>query len=417
MTSISQKTALALVSFVTLVSPTTHAQTSAALAPSDFSFYTERYDAAQKIWVQMNATEQQCFFDRARCECAGDSNNYTGSFKIAIVPSQLAATKIQMLLSANLVNTGGSARLYAGSTGVNCLDTGSAVPGSLSSYCLNLLDPSSWAAEIPGGMAVFETVRVWESPPIPVAWLFNSAQFPVCNSAGACNSANQCGTTAVAQNIYFWAQTSSSSNPDLDNLSFTVNLAGSVPYTPTNVLVEAENQALLVKWSWPAGMDPAADPSILGVQLFCQRGEQDQVYNTGTYGPAFASSAMLCPSVAPVSSAQLAFSDLDPKYLCSGLIPTSATSYQIKALQNGVYYGVGVAAVDKYGNIGPIATTDVMYGSPGLPDAGPEHSAVLAKDSGCALLGWHSERGALWSLLALGALPAGARRRRRRAPG
>jgi hypothetical protein len=120
---------------ITLTSPTASAQldagaidtgisdgaaTAPALSSADFAFSIERYDALAGAWVRLNPTEQAFFFDRARCECAEDTSNFTGSIKIAIEPSAAAVQKIQSLLAANPVGSG-TARLYAGGKAVNCL--------------------------------------------------------------------------------------------------------------------------------------------------------------------------------------------------------------------------------------------------------------------------------------------------------
>jgi hypothetical protein len=68
---------------------------------------------------------------------------------------------------------------------------------------------------------------------------------------------------------------------------------------------------------------------------------------------------------ATLPTSSVPFSNLDPNYLCSGLIPATTTSYRIAGLQNGIPYGVGVAAVDRYGNISAIS--DIAYA---LPNAG-----------------------------------------------
>jgi hypothetical protein len=389
------------------------AATAPALSSADFAFSIERYDTLAAAWVRLNPTEQAFFFDRARCECAADTSNFTGSIKIAIEPSAAAVQKIQSLLAANLAGSG-SARLYAGGNAVNCLLTSSTVAPA---YCLNLLDPSSYTASIPGGMAVFLTQRTWESPPIPVAWLFNAVQAPVCNSPQSCNQTSTCGNTVAAPTIYFWAQTSAAATPDRSDLSFTVDLVGQVLYGPADVTVEAANQALTVQWGWPTGINPAADPSFLGVQLFCQRGQDNQVFLSGTFAAAFTNSALTCPAVAPTPASPLAFANLDPNYLCSGLLPATATSYRIDGLQNGIFYGVGVAAVDKYGNL---SLADVVYQAPNasdtLPDGGAVDGGVRAGDNGgCALAGGHGPREA-WTalgLLSLGALLLGRTRLRR----
>jgi hypothetical protein len=385
-----------------------------ALSSTDFAFSVERYDPLAGAWVELAPTEQAFFFDRARCECAEDTRNFAGSIRIAIEPSATAAQKIQALLAANQGGTG-SARLYAGGNVVNCLVPSSATtPDVLSAYCLNLLDPSSYAASIPGGMAGLVTEQRWESPPIPVAWLFGAVQAPVCTSPQSCSQTNACGSTRTAATIYFWAQTSSMALPDRTDLSFPINLAGQVPYRPSDVTVEAANEALVVQWDWPPGLSPAADASFLGVQLFCQRGQGDQVFASGTYPAVFTNSAMTCPDVAPAPASPLAFANLDPRYLCSDLLPATATSYRIPGLQNDIFYGVGVAAVDKYYNL---SLADVVYQAPSGSAAASEAGAVDAGvgqvgGGGCALSGPRGPRAAWTSLglLALGGLLLGRMR-------
>ena len=55
-----------------------------------------------------------------------------------------------------------------------------------------------------------------------------------------------------------------------------------------------------------------------------------------------------------------AFEDLNPNYLCSGLLPTTQDSIRIGGLQNGVPYQVGVASVDTHGNASPIQSAFVQ---------------------------------------------------------
>ena len=114
---------------------------------SDFTYYLQRYDAGEKNWIQMNATEQQFFFNRARCECVADQTNLSGSFRVAIQNAQTTSDKIRALLNQNLVGSG-TVRLYAGSNIVNCLQPSSALSGTaLASYCVNLLNPDDASAQ------------------------------------------------------------------------------------------------------------------------------------------------------------------------------------------------------------------------------------------------------------------------------
>ena len=355
--TISKSILICVISATALVGRA-HAQSGPGLAATDFTIFFERYNGSQ--WVQMTSVEQQYFFNRARCQC--DQDLY-GEFKIVIQPAVGAAAKIQALLQGNVTGGPGVGRVFAGAAGVDCLAPGNSY--SLGSYCTNLLDPGNYPG-VAFGMAVFGTASYWESPPIPVAYLFNSLVAPSCGSQGTCDSTSACRTT-VAQTIQFWAQTNSGLLPDMDpGPSATVGLVGQVPLVPTNVAVDGGDEALSVSWSWPAGITVAADTSLLGLQLFCQRGADNQVFQSGSFGPAYQTPSTLCPThSATEPTANGPFSNLDPRYLCSGLIPATTTSYRIAGLQNGIPYGVGVAVVDRYGNIGAIS--DIAYA---LPNAG-----------------------------------------------
>jgi len=165
-------------------------------------------------------------------------------------------------------------------------------------------------------------------------------------------------------------------------------LVGYVPLTPILGAVEGGNEALTVGWSWPSGMNPATDATLLGVQLFCQRGADSQVFQSGTFGAAYMTPAMLCPNATTTPTPSGSFSNLDPKYLCSGHIPPTTTNHRITGLQNGIPYGVGVAAVDKYGNIGVLS--EVVYATPSAGTGGtggalggsPADGAVGSSDGG-----------------------------------
>ena len=403
-----------------------------ALGPADFAFAIEWFDPTSQQWVQQNATEQQYFFSRARCECAdpqgdGSGSDYSGYFRVVIRPSLGTPAKIQSLLAANLTPQG-SGRLYAGAHGSNCLvPTG---PGPFAANCTNLLDPSNVSTGFP--LAALATQPQWESPLIPVARLFNALASPGCGSTGTCDRPESCQTPPSSQDIFFWAQTSSNALPDSTELVFTLNLNGQVQLAPTVSTVEDANQALAVTWTWPS--QPSSDPNLIGVQLFCQRGADQQVFSTGTFGASYVQSSMLCPNVTATVTQPAAFSNQSPTFLCSGLLPLETTSYRISGLQNGVEYGVGVAAVDKYGNLSAIAPSEILHGIPtaGMDgrqseDGGASADGGTSADGGqvddgghgsggsCALSGWQSGRGTFASLMivGLGVLLVGRNRRRR----
>ena len=367
MTSTTSKSVLICVIWATALSLAgrAHAGPGSALDATDFTILFEAYDGSQ--WVQMSSTQRQYFFNQARCLCDTDP---AGEFRVVVQPGSGAAQKIQSQLASNLAGGGqGASYLFASSGGYDCLNP-TAYVGGLAAVCTNLLAPGSgYPGTLFSTMAAFGTAPSVTSSPIPVAYLFNSLSVPTCASTGTCDSAALCNAVATQTNLQFWAQTSSGTYPDFDpGPSAAVNLVGRAPVTPIDVATEGGNEALKVSWDW-GGVNVAADATILGVQIFCQRGADTPIFRSGTYAPAYMTPAMLCPNnPAAVAMAGGPFSNLDPRYLCSGLIPSAATSYSVKGLQNGIPYGVGVAAVDRYGNIG--ALSDVVYGMPSAGTTG-----------------------------------------------
>jgi hypothetical protein len=398
--------------------------TVSGLAAADFTFNTEYYDTGSHSWVQMNTTQKSYFFNRARCECADpkvvadpdyekNGGNYAGYFKIAIQPATNTSQKISTLLATNGVPLG-DGRLYAGSNGVDCLSPGGS-PGVVAGACTNLLNPTSagYAQSFP--LTEFVSKRLYESPPIAVSTLFGS--LTACGPKDTCGSISTCSTSFSTQTIFFWARTTGQGYPDTTGITFTLNLNGELQYGPTGVSVRGGNNALMVDWTWATGLTPSADANFLGVQVFCKRGASNQVFPEGSFGASFKQSGDICPAVAPVIEAPSAFSNLSPLYLCSGLLPSTATTHRITGLQNGIWYGVAVAAVDKYGNVTDIAESSVKYGQP-IPtvDFYTEYREAggTAQGGFCSLGGWKQKSGAmtLAGFLVLGLIVVGRRRRK-----
>jgi hypothetical protein len=226
-------------------------------------------------------------------------------------------------------------------------------------------------------------------------------------------------TTSQTVTVYFWVDSTGESYPDTTSISFPLVVNGEETYTPSGTTVAGGNGALDVNWGWPTGITPSTDTNFDGLQIFCSRGDSYQVYPDRSYSAAYQQSAGpdgLCPSVAPVNPSPSAFDDLSPLFLCSGLLPSTATSARIEGLQNGIWYGVGVAAIDKYGNVGAIDPSAVVYGMPvATVDFYTEYRNLggTAQGGFCSLSGWRGRPGAL-SLLSCAVLTLLLCRRRRR---
>jgi MYXO-CTERM domain-containing protein len=125
----------------------------------------------------------------------------------------------------------------------------------------------------------------------------------------------------------------------------------------------------MVSWS---PLSTVVWPDLAGYLVFCTRGDDLQVFNPSYHNNQYVTGQILCQASAPVAPAASApssaagittaievgapsmFQNLDPNYLCSGLLPPTQTSLRLGTLQNGILYTVGVAAVDNSGNASPI---------------------------------------------------------------
>jgi hypothetical protein len=182
------------------------------------------------------------------------------------------------------------------------------------------------------------------------------------------------------------------------------------PPPPTNVVVEAGDEALSVKWTQ---VDSTLYPDLFGYQILCQRADNLQVFKTGTFTPGFAT----CPKT-EVGTGPAA---LDEAFVCSPLLTALATSFRVKILQNGITYGATVVSVDNSFNA---SAPDVQFGVPAPtesfynlyrqpPNGGAATGGLCAVAPGPVPRGWR----ALPSVAAAGALAMSAlvaRRRRRR---
>lgn len=194
------------------------------------------------------------------------------------------------------------------------------------------------------------------------------------------------------------------------------------PPVPGNVSAVGGNQALVAHWT---DVDPAADASgILGYQILCDRANEAHVFDKA-YKPSYETGATNCPDRIPGGNS---VDSLDPLFVCSDLLSPATTSARIKILENGIYYGLRVLAIDKHRNP---AASDKVFGLP-VPSVDfynvyrNDNPSALGQttdpghDSGgyCAAAPASAARGhgwmAIFSLTATAAVILAARRRRKR---
>ena len=166
-----------------------------------------------------------------------------------------------------------------------------------------------------------------------------------------------CGGTTFGQTLWVFIGTMGDGSMDVATGSLGFNVDPEAPIAPSNVTVDPADEALIVRWT---ALDTASVSDILGYQVLCTRADTTQVFANGAFTASFDS----CPGALSV------WPPAPPaSFVCSDLLSTSATSARIKILENGITYGIAVAAIDKQGNAStvvptyrvPVATKDFYY--------------------------------------------------------
>jgi hypothetical protein len=198
----------------------------------------------------------------------------------------------------------------------------------------------------------------------------------------------------------------------LDSRSVQIDLRP--PPQPT-VHTDAEGrlgggeQAVVVDWE---GVDSSITTDMLGYQVLCNRAGEFQVFADNSFEIGFQS----CPATTSGNGVE----GLDPRFICSPLLSATTRSFRIKILQNDIWYGVSVVAIDRSGNA---SVPDVFYGKATHTKSfydvyrndDPDHPG-LATGGLCTLADREASRGALTALvgaIAIGAVILARRRRRR----
>ena len=357
------------------------AQTTTGLTQTDFTLRMQRQDG--DTWVDLATTDAAIFLNQARCQCAAP---------VRIVVQMASASQSKL---SSLTTTGTNARLYVGNS---CVQLNTAVvpprPQCDTGQLGRLDNLSALSAD---GSWVVETT---------VDKLFAAVGI-------------DCGAT-LATTIWLWLDSTGGGYPDSGVTGGSaphlgIALDGTAPEAPSGITVEGSDKALMVSWGQVSVSD---GPDQAGYLVFCMTGDNQQVFNPSNYNNQYLTGQLLCgtPAAATASpmasaagnttavelEAPAAFQNLDPSYLCSGLLPLSKTSMRLSALQNGIPYTVGVAVVDNSGNASPIRSGFVQVPVQGPTAAGGSTGGLGRSGCSCHLAG--GDRGAIpWgAMLALG---------------
>jgi hypothetical protein len=320
--------------------------TTTALTTTDFAIILQRLDGS--TWVDLSITDAGLYSNQARCEC---------NTKIRILVQMYPTSQSKL---ATLTTTGTNAKLYVGA---NC--------AGLNSFNVPYCPDTAILAELDG----LSTLSSYGS------WAVETTVDKLFTGVGL-----TC-TDTLTTSIVLWINTTGTISPDLTGSSapsLAIKLDGTPPPAPSGVVVESGNDALEVSWT----TEVIDNPDLAGYLVFCMQGDGLQVFNPSFYNNQYFTSQTLCSADTPATptaglitsaagnttavevEAPAVFQKLDPAYLCAGLLHPSQFSVRLGALQGGIPYTVGVAAVDNSGNASPIQSGFVQAPSVvQVPDA------------------------------------------------
>lgn len=124
------------------------------------------------------------------------------------------------------------------------------------------------------------------------------------------------------------------------------------PPTPTNIAVSPADEALNISWTL---IDYSTNMDLQGYQVFCQRAGGYQVFPNNTFSSAVVTCATTANTGVDGGVDPNGVMGLDSLFACSPLLNRTVDSFRVKVLQNNIYYGATVVAIDNSGNaISPV---------------------------------------------------------------
>jgi hypothetical protein len=365
-----------------------------ALTTTDFTLTLQQQNA-DLSYSDLSQADAATYLNHARCQCATPVQIVV---QMATASVSKLSTVTQLLTQARLYVGDNCAQLNSTGTGPQCLD-------------------SQMLGEINGITTLSQ--GPWQVP--------TTADKLFAPYGG-------CSPTESSTTIWLWLDTSGKQQPDSGVTggsapSLSVPLVGTPPAAPNGITVEGGDEALVVSW---ALLSTSTYPNLAGYLVFCMRGDGLQVFDPSYYTSQYQTSQILCPpgtsttatatataagkTTAVEVTAPAIFQNLDTKYLCSDLLPSTQSSARIGILQNGIPYTVGVASVDTSGNASPIAMGFVQRPVPTINFYQAYRDAGGQSPGGyCALAGQNARLGVISFLAGIGFLGLVIFRRRRRA--
>ena len=186
------------------------------------------------------------------------------------------------------------------------------------------------------------------------------------NTVADGGTVSYCEKPEFTQTLWFMVDTGNDGNFD-QSFTFAWYIDLNPPPVPSNLAAKGGNEAIEINWTPLTKADVGGDVNW-SYQVLCTRDNQHQVFDNAWQAQ------YLSPLVLKNSSTKVAscpepntgspILDFNPAFVCSGNLPSAASSHRIAILQNEIWYGASVVAIDYAGNPSALTSDDILYAQP-----------------------------------------------------
>ena len=220
--------------------------------------------------------------------------------------------------------------------------------------------------------------------------------YTAADATTACNHAKSASTGVTTVTLYFMVFPSGANGAPVSSASYPVKVKLDGPAAVSGLTASAGDGEIVLGWT-----PPPTDPTLQGFDLFAVTqgttlGDGGAATCNGTSGTVDVSS-IACPTTSGPA-------------LCQLVLGPTATTGSVSGLTGNTTYVAAVAAIDEYGNEGPVA--QAACATPTLADGGTTTSG--SGGCSCDAAGADSRFGIGLASLGLAALAVVATRLRNR---
>lgn len=185
------------------------------------------------------------------------------------------------------------------------------------------------------------------------------------NTVADGGTVSYCEKPEFTQTLWFMVDTGNDGNFD-QSFTFAWYIDLNPPPVPSNLTARGGNEAIEVSWTPLTKADVGGDINW-SYQVLCTRDSQHQVFDNA-WQPQYLSPLVLKNNAKVTSCAdpntKSPILDYNPAFVCSDNLPSAASSHRIAILQNEIWYGASVVAIDYAGNPSALTSDDILYAQP-----------------------------------------------------